>query len=486
MKTIVLLKNTSTVRLLLCMAVVVCFLGIGLYMVLQSRAAVNYPYPTSRDMYRWPLSRYAPQNMPIGKNANYQPANITKNHYAYVTADDDIIYYNPNAPLQDVYYNGASWSGNSRCGADGGVMHKIKAPADFYIPDAQGAHGRTPNHSASFLDENNKVVESQPLTHCPGGSFTTLVLWDGEGKGGGSQRYDLNSAKFGGAHGGSGISGAGLAIKLGELTPNKPPRHAIGIEMHAATDYSCSGGCNRWPAPAADNYAGGGYRGSNPKVKPGALLALKQGQADSLGLTTEPGKMLAWTMENYGAYIVDDAYWETFQIPVEFSPHGDYKAEFKNTWGFDFNSGSGPWVEDVKKIFENTWVVDNNAANAIGGGGDPLQCYAPPFSNGTDAITVNPNGAVTEPSDCGGGVGPTPTNNPTPTPSTSPTPNGDLTVYDIDNNGTIGVGDLSRLIQDYPRQNGAVIADSPADFNKSGRVDINDLSTLLRYWGQST
>lgn len=79
----------------------------------------------------------------------------------------------------------------------------------------------------------------------------------------------------------------------------------------------------------------------------------------------------------------------------------------------------------------------------------------------------------------------TPTPTPTVGPSTTPTPNVNLTIYDIDGSGTIGVGDLSRLIQDYPRQTGPVITDSPADFNNSGRVDINDLSTLLRYWGLS-
>jgi hypothetical protein len=302
-------------------------------------------------------------------------------------------------------------------------------------------------------------------------------MWDNGPNG----RYDLTGDNFFGSHGGSGISGAGLALKMGELMPGKPVFHAIGLELYAQLDYSCSGGCFRWPAPASDSYASGGYQGSNPKVKPGSLLALKPGQSESLGLTSEPGKLLAWTLENYGAYIVDDAAWPTIQIPVEFSPNGDFTQQFKSTWGMDFEGGiSNDWHKDLQKMMTALSVVDNNASNARGGGGDPLMCYAPPFSNGTDGLSTNPNGSVTEPTNCNGG---NPSVTPTVSPTVTPTIQPGNAKYDLDKNGEIGIGDLTLLIKDYPRGTNPAVQNSPADFNNSGVVDISDLSTLVSRWG---
>ncbi len=479
-------------------SVLVLCVGVGVFSILRTKAiSVSFTFPSSRDKYQWPLSRYSAANMPIGANAQYEAANINAGRYQRVTADQDIIYYNPNAPIQDVYYNGASWNQqSSRCPAQGGVQYRAKIPADFYIPGNAvdgGQHGGSPNHSSSLLDENNKVVEWQPLTHCPGQPFVNQFPWDNGPLG----RYDLNADYFYGSHGGSGVSGAGLAIKVGEFMPGKPPFHALGLELFAKWDYSCSGGCKRWPASAEDNYANGGYTGSNPKIKPGTLLALRKGQGDSLNLKSEPGKMLAWVMERYGAYIVDDAGWEVIQIPVEFSPDGDFEAQFKQTWGFDFAGPlSNDWQRDVQTILGALNIVDNNEPNSRGGGGNPLMCYAPPFQDGTpDALTSNPNGAVTEPANCndpdgGGTPNPTPTNAPTtqPTaqPTANPTPTGGIDQYDIVNDNIINIQDLAVLIRDYPRPGQAVVTNSPADFDKNGRVDVSDLSKLVSNWGKRT
>ena len=72
-----------------------------------------------------------------------------------------------------------------------------------------------------------------------------------------------------------------------------------------------------------------------------------------------------------------------------------------------------------------------------------------------------------------GGTGPTPTVDP------------NLVKYDIAVNRVIDISDLAILIRDYPRPNQPVVANSPADFDKNGRVDIIDLSKLVSNWGKT-
>jgi len=57
----------------------------------------------------------------------------------------------------------------------------------------------------------------------------------------------------------------------------------------------------RWPAVVSDGKAAldGGYGGTNPSLKPGALLALPASVSiQSLGLQTVPARMLAWTLQH--------------------------------------------------------------------------------------------------------------------------------------------------------------------------------------------
>jgi hypothetical protein len=153
--------------------------------------------------------------------------------------------------------------------------------------------------------------------------------------------------------------------------------------------YKCStdADCFRWPALHADSYAVGhyGYGANNPNVdnqamKMGALLALPPNlDIATLGLKTEPGKQIAWTLQNYGAYVDEDSYGASFLMGSELSPKGSFQDQFKSDYGFDFNTASdgGDWSGDFQKILPKLQVIDNNAPNHIGGGGTPRQPLAP-------------------------------------------------------------------------------------------------------------
>jgi len=114
----------------------------------------------------------------------------------------------------------------------------------------------------------------------------------------------------------------------------------------------------------------------------GALLALPAHyNLDSLEFETEPGRIMAEAFQNYGAYVVDDTYWDVYAIITEWGPDGRFADQFENDWGFSIKPSSKdtPWAKDMDRIFLNLHVVDNNSAGAKGGGGMPLMPLAPAF-----------------------------------------------------------------------------------------------------------
>jgi hypothetical protein len=180
------------------------------------------------------------------------------------------------------------------------------------------------------------------------------------------------------------MSGVGGAIRMGELVPgNSPIVDGVKDVMRHALKFEFQGGkLNKfgpgpfWPATTED--------GANE----GLLLALLP-SFDFNGLQTPPARSIAWTLINYGAYLVDNAGGDSFNIAAELSCddsgniHTAY-AEFIGVWGHDFQAPSwiGPtwtaWQQDLITIVANLQAITNNGPNSIGGGGTPRQPLAPP------------------------------------------------------------------------------------------------------------
>jgi len=192
---------------------------------------------------------------------------------------------------------------------------------------------------------------------------------------------------------------------LGEFIPDnngvvQPVRHSLKTNFWAARNYYRQGSdrssCFRWPAVTCDGYFDDGkpdqYGGTNPALRPGSLLTLDHAiDITKMGLTTIPAKNLAWTIQNYGLYIVDDSFWDSIALETEISPKGDYEQQFLTAWKFAFRSNNNAWARDVQNIFTKLSVVDSWNSNlyntvvasngALGsGGGTPLQPWAPPIS----------------------------------------------------------------------------------------------------------
>ena len=371
-----------------------------------------------RNPYVQPFAINSIWNTPIGSGATFVAANLSRpidpNNSTDTTwaplpdVDPEIIVQSPSSPLVTISYSSAGWSGANRCGATGGSLDSVPMPNSYVIPNGNG------NNSAAILGADRRSVkQSQPLTRCNvGGGATAIVVFDDE---------DFYGSGTSGAHGGSGLSAIGGSLRLGELRPGQVgPKHVLKINVYAKQFLypgSTRANCYRWPATTADSYAVGWYGSnsnatntSNTNMKMGALVAIPSTtNIASLGLETEPATQLAWTLQNYGAYIADDTWGPGFVWNAEDGLAGSKEVEFGNDWGFGFfqrYNDNSPWTRDQVRLLTALRCVSNNGPSAVGGGGTPRQALADPlsgtwiseahaFSNSAASLAVGiPSGTV--------------------------------------------------------------------------------------------
>lgn len=332
----------------------------------------------TRDPYRWPFSKGSIWNMPIGSNAVYVAANIKPATRAGMTIDEDYIIMTPNEPLLDIYQSNVGWGSGDRCVKTGDLMCSLPIPKSFVV-NRNTWDGNTPNAGiAVLMPDGQTIKQNQPFAYDPKyGYATTGYLFPDE---------NLYGTGMYGAHGGSGLSAIGGALRYDELTPTSGPiRHALKVNLYGKESiyYDSETQGYRWPAKTADGDADGSYsRDITLKAcRMGALLALhKDLKIESLQLETEPARILAKAFQDYGAYLVDNTGWSVYAIITEWGPGGRFKDKFKENWGFDFiTSVDSPFGRDMEKIFKNLYVIDNNSVSSVGGGGKPRQPYAPAF-----------------------------------------------------------------------------------------------------------
>jgi len=389
------------------------------FLVMLFLCSINIEAQITRDPIQWPFSRYSIWNMPVGTGAIYEPVNMT----APDTYAGDINYFHVNStrPRNVSTLNGTvpvddgHWVNNN---------------------DSRNVVLTIINNS---LEDFRSIQPGRRIS--PTGKFNGY-LWEGGDEYYPNQKEIEQRGKlqnyygYGieGAHWGSGLSGLGGTIRLGELLSDEPIRHALSVEVSGwkclyvdknddkmnidEGDFTMKG--FRWPADRADACSGffGGenecYFGENPVFRMGALLALKSDlDIETMGLTTVAAKKIAWTFQNYGGYLVDDAYGQNNNPPTNifnFCYELGVNEEFKSEYGYDFDISwdrgakrQKDFFKDLDKIITQLHVISNNGPKSIGGGGNPIQCFAPAFiDNIMDGVPVNPNGTIVEPSGCNG------------------------------------------------------------------------------------
>ncbi len=335
--------------------------------------------------------------MPIGTDADYVPADIKP--ASRIWPDEDIIILSSKAPRTPIYEHDAGWNKTrDRCSSSTGrLLRSLPIPPDFFTTDYTGI---TPNHSCGILGTDGRTLyQNQPFHRCEDITVTQYEY---------PKTVDLYGDGIPGSHGGSGLSSIGGTIRLGELVPGGRIPHVLKVTLwcfvncYYNEDESDSKPGFRWPATNADGVADSSYQGSNPEVQMGSLLALLPG-FEIAELYTEPGKIIATALRDYGAYIADDAAWNCFHFATEWSPEGRLLDEFRNNWGFDFiqdlDSSKGTdgknWLKDIQAICTNLQVVRNNSPESIGGGGTPLVPLTPELEEPvrTDSTNLVRNGS---------------------------------------------------------------------------------------------
>lgn len=228
--------------------------------------------------------------------------------------------------------------------------------------------------------DGRTIKQTQPFARCTAGeSGTSQYMFEDT---------DIYGDGYYGAHGGSGLSAIGGALRVGELvSENQPIKHVLKINVFGKKNlyYDEITKGFRWPAKRTDGYAANNY--GNTRTKPvnkecrmGALLALPPSvDLEKLNFETIPGRILAQTFRDYGAYIVDDTAWDVYAIVTEWGPDGRVTDEFEKKWGFSMKQSGKetPWSRDMERIFLNLHVVVNNSPQSIGGGGETRVPLAP-------------------------------------------------------------------------------------------------------------
>ncbi|MBC8136948.1 MAG: carbohydrate-binding protein [Fibrella sp.] len=345
----------------------------------------------SRDPWTRPFSADSIWNTSLGSSATYVNANLQDAAIGGAQEVDWLIRVNPGDPWRQTFFPGDT----QRYRAGGTTESWIgwtQIPDYLIIPDVQGEPGQfgyeAPNACSAFLQPDGySLIQWQPTTRLASDG----PLWGypqrdfGEANGG-----NLFGPGHRGTHYGSGLSAIGGTIRIGEFTASNRDsiRHAVKLLLGMAKygSYVTTGDGNpgwRWPAIQADNYAdpsdgfgygldfGGQY--SSPNIEMGTLLAIdKTANIDSLGLTSEKAKKIAWALQNYGGYIVDDAGQDQYLIAAEEAARGE----------FDISAA------DINTLFRNLKVITNNTPTSVGGGGTRRVATAPRFAYGGEPVGV--------------------------------------------------------------------------------------------------
>ena len=303
-----------------------------------------------RDPHLWPFAQDSIWNTPIGSEARYVPAGLRPELASdgAVTIDPEHISVDADDPLRTLAVPGER--------GDGARVH-VRDDLE---------HDGSYNGCATFLVEGTETVwQGQPLELSPGGDptweFTTH-----------DDPVDLRGPGIVGCHGGSGMSGIGGSLRVGELDADEPLRHALKINVRCEA-YCWRGedqqDSKRWPAVTADGYWATGYGGSEPALRMGALLALPP-DTDLDDVTDPKARKIAEALRDYGGYVVDDTAYEVHALSA------DERVVESGEWPSDDDR---EFHEQLQEVFTRLAVVDDNAPDNVGGAGERRAALAPCF-----------------------------------------------------------------------------------------------------------
>ena len=228
--------------------------------------------PACRDRFLSPFSNTSIWNTAIGSNAKFVPALIFHSNgpcgsspncqpaTSFHNDQDFFLRSNPGSDVLVPWIDQGDWGGDDHCKEHGKAVSQIALPPSWTTASDGGrsAPGQ-PNNNAMgvLLPDNRTIVQMQPAYRCaPGGP---LLARFGNSTDGCPQQFPNVTDVFGegalGSHGGSGLSGVGGTVRVGELTGADPIGHALKLELQHQWYY----GAARLQPPSAYNGGRGQY-----------------------------------------------------------------------------------------------------------------------------------------------------------------------------------------------------------------------------------
>ncbi len=355
---------------------------------------------TGRDPLRWPYPSDSIWNTPRGSSARLIPFDMDAPAEKTLRAEDDLLFFSPSLPRTswtNIAPHTSGWKKDGdRCHADWNAKVPLGGDTAFPMrPLATGQqYGIVPNHSTAIVMPDYTLRETQPMVQCSQGFASQYASgkWQGDSILTGGQGANATGSSGGGSHGGGFMTAFGGTIRLGEWVRGGNIPHATKIEvfsqMWLTRDTSRFRGY-RWPALAADSGWASGYGTLAPRRRPaqavmGALLTLPNSFDVDSRLRSEPARILARSIRDYGTYVVDGTGRDTVQIATEWSSEGRVYDQFQREFGYAFDGDASSeatpknqFLTDMEVIYENLHIVDDNARGATGGSGPRMTWRAP-------------------------------------------------------------------------------------------------------------
>jgi hypothetical protein len=311
-------------------------------------------------------------NTRIGSSATYVTAGIGNANDESISVDTEyMVWTSSSDPWRLTYYPG----GNSQTWYGG-----LNVP-DWFYPQpwntTPGPGYATPNNCTTFVIDGWRLVQVQPCLRRSDQNIEGYPqAWDDD-------YYNLYNGGRKGTHYGSSLSAFGGSLRRVNLNESQIA-HTLKINLwgkrylyRRTPNGDQTGPGYRWPAFNADsgfnssssaNY----YNGTVKDLAMGSLLALPPSTtASSLGIQTELGGKLLWTLVHYGAYVVDNTAQASHALCVENGFDSDVQAKYGQSLTGS-SSSSSQIVQDIRKLTKALKVVSNNRSTSVGGGGTPL------------------------------------------------------------------------------------------------------------------
>jgi hypothetical protein len=333
--------------------------------------------PTARKKLDWPFAPESIWNQPIGAAAIYA-APGTSLEVTFVGADRSYLFIaTPTDPQRDVFYPGPR--PDAPCSTTAPVRATIRLSDDVVL--SMGENAGFGNSVSIVQPDGHSLFELSGFARCARGGPVFGFPYPPD---------DLYGLGLHGGQGGSGLSALGGTLRGSDLTGASPIRHALKLSLpprflyHDPADVDHPTACFRWPADRCDASALTSYKGTNPSLAMGALLAIPPTVTlAQLGLRTAPGAKLFRAMQDYGAYVAGSAGSEGALFGIDAAMMNAFATNYGYAYHASANDTGGQrdWFDDVRALVRELQVVDNNGPSSVGGGGRPRAPLAPPIAD---------------------------------------------------------------------------------------------------------